>query len=87
MKSLHSLMLLTVVSTAIATRASADEHDFTISENQSDFRADVIDWINERNSTVGWVSDFALPGSKMPVHLDVDPRDKEVVLEWKIKFR
>ena len=87
MKSLHMLMLMTALAAAISTRASADELEFTISESRSNFRADVIDWIYERNATVGWVSDFALPGSKMPVHLDVDPGDKEVVLEWKIKFR
>ena len=87
MKSLHMLMLLTALATAMSTRASADELEFTISESRSNFREDVIDWIYERNATVGWVSDFAMPGSKMPVHLDVDPGDKEVVLEWKISFR
>ena len=87
MKSLHMLMLLTVLGTVIATRASASELEFSISESRSNFRADVIDWIHERNAAVGWVSDFALPGSKMPVHLDVDPGDKQVVLEWKVRFR
>lgn len=95
MKSLHTLMLLTALATAISTRASAEETtsqsadqiQFAISEKRSNFRASVIDWIYERNATVGWVSDFALPGSKAPLHLEVDPGDDEVVLEWNIRFR
>ena len=87
MKSLHMLMLMTALAAAISTRASADELELTISASRSNFRTDVIDWIYERNATIAWVSDFTLPGSKMPVHLDVDPGDKEVVLEWTIKFR
>lgn len=50
------------------------------------FRARMIDWISRRDETTGILSDFLLPGSDMMVHLDVDPGDEEVVLEWNLQF-
>lgn len=49
-------------------------------------RAKVINWIRGHNDTVGRIADFIAPGSDMAVHLSVDPRDAEVVLEWDLKF-
>lgn len=95
MKSMPTLMLFTALAGMVSTRgyaeepqpATADEIRFEMSDKRSDFRAGVIDWIKERNTTIGRVSDFALPGSKAPLHLDIDPSDDEFVLEWDIRFR
>ncbi|MGI9341559.1 MAG: hypothetical protein ACR2QV_01835 [Gammaproteobacteria bacterium] len=95
MKSLPTLMLFTALAATVSTRghaeeaepAAADEIRFEMSDKRSNIRAGVIDWIKERNATVGLVSDFALPGSKAPLHLDIDPGDDEFVIEWDIKFR
>ena len=95
MKSLPTLMLFTALAATASARGYADEAQpvdadeirFEISDKRKNFRAGVIDWIYERNAAIGWVSDFALPGSKAPLHLDVDPGDDEYVLEWDIRFR
>lgn len=95
MKTLPTLMLFTALAATMSTRghaeealpAAADEIRFEMSDGRPDFRAGIIDWIKERNATIGRVSDFALPGSKAPLHLDVDPGDDEVVLEWDVRFR
>lgn len=49
-------------------------------------RAGVIDWIGARNTLAAQVSDFVIPGSDLPVHLDIDPGDKAVTLKWQINF-
>ena len=64
-----------------------DRLAFSISTERANFRAGVVHWIYARNNAVGWVSDFALPGSELPLHLDVDPGDREFVLAWKFRFR
>jgi hypothetical protein len=95
MRTLPTLMLFTALAATVSTRgyaeeaqpAAADEIRFEMSNERSNIRADVIDWIEERNAIIGRVSDFALPGSKAPLHLDIDPGDDEFVLEWDIKFR
>ena len=49
-------------------------------------RAQVIAWISNKNETTARLSDFLLPGSDLPLRLDIDPGDKEVILEWEFRF-
>lgn len=49
-------------------------------------RTKVINWIKQYNETTGRLSDFMLPGSDLPLHLEVDPGDKEIILEWNLQF-
>jgi len=53
---------------------------------QERIRAKLINWIKRRDETAGTVSDFLLPGSHLALHLEVDPGDDEVVLEWDLQF-
>ena len=54
-----------------------DRPTFPISAERTNFRAGMMDWIYDRNTAAGWISDFVLPGSELPLHLDVDPGNKE----------